>query len=99
MFPYKMLICFLVFGTIIGMTPMICAETTKTDREKDRVNYLSQDWQTKQKTGPQEQYQFFSPPKPSGEEKFLILNPDGQTSSDYQRLLDEPPQADKKPRR
>jgi hypothetical protein len=99
MFPYKMLICWVVFGATIVATPMVCAETTSTDQDQDQVNYISQDWATKQKTGPREQFQFFAPAKPSTEQKYLILDRDGQTPSDYRGLLDEPPQTDIKPSR
>ena len=99
MFPYKILICLVVFVSTIGTTTMVCAEATATGQDDDQVNNISPDWQTKQQTGVEEQYQFFSPDKPSAEQKFLILTPDGQTPSDYHRLLDEQPQADKKPRR
>jgi hypothetical protein len=97
MVPYKLLTCFVVFGLTIGTTPMVCAETAATDQDKVHTFYVTEDWQNQQKVGPQEQYQFFAPPKKSTEEKYLILDPDGHTISDYRGLIDAPPQTDKKP--
>jgi hypothetical protein len=99
MFPYKMLICWVVFGATIVATPMVCAETAPTDPNQDQDYYIMGNWQTKQKTGPGEQFQFFAPPKPSTEQNYLILDRDGQTPSDYRGLLDEPPQTNIKPSR
>lgn len=46
-----------------------------------------------------DQSQLFSTVKPTGEGNFLILNPDGNTASNYQKFLSPLDQMDKKPDR
>ncbi len=98
MFPHKLLICFLVLGLTIGTTCMVGAETSSAGQ--DQVIIVPPDSQNNpEKADPQEQYQFISPGKSSTESKFLILDQDGKTPSDYHQLLDSQDQVDKKPGR
>jgi hypothetical protein len=97
MYHNKMLIFYIVLVLTVGTASMTCSETSPTGRDQAKVT-LPPDWQEKQKLGIEDHYQFVSPAKPTQENKYLILDPDGQTPSDYQKFLSPLDQYDKNPK-
>lgn len=90
MFTHKLLIALVIIVLTTVFATMVCSENSPV--RPDQAFVLPPDWQEKSKTGPYDQYQFFSP-QPS-ESEYLILDPDGTPPSNYQKLLDKD---DKKP--
>ena len=95
MYPHKLLIFFIVLVLAAGTASIACSENSPAGQDLDNI-ILPPDWQNKQQSGPQDQYQFPLPVKPTQENKYLILDPDGKTPSDYQNFLSPLDQYDKK---
>ena len=91
---HKLLIFYIVLALAVGAASMVCSENTPAGQDQNNI-ILPPDWQNEQKFGPQDQYQFTLPVKPTEENKYLILDPDGKTHSDYQKFLSPLDQYDK----
>jgi hypothetical protein len=94
MVTHKLLIFYIVLALAVGAASTACSENSPAGQERAKVT-LPPDWQEKQKLGIKDHYQFVSPVKPTKENKYLILDPDGQTPSDYQKFLSPLDQYDK----
>jgi hypothetical protein len=94
MYPHKLLIFFIVLVLAAGTASMACSENSPVGQDQDNI-ILPPEWENKQKIGPQDQYQFSLPAKPTEENKYLILDPDGKTPSNYQKFLSPLDQSDK----
>ena len=73
---------------------MVCSENTPAGQDQNNI-ILPPDWQNETKIRPPTSISLFLPPKPTEENKYLILDPDGKTPSDYQKFLSPLDQYDK----
>jgi len=66
------------------------------DRQDEEISFPKQNPQDEESA--KEQDLFFSPLKPNGNQKFLVLDPDG-SPTDYERFLAPLEELDKQPKR
>jgi len=82
-------------GLSMGSSDLAWSENSSTGEDKSfQVSDKNQDG-----TYYTDQSKLFSPVTPTEKENFLILDPDGNTASNYQKFLSPLDQMDKKPDR
>jgi hypothetical protein len=92
---YRSINLVVVLGLSMGSSDLAWSENSSTGEDKSfQVSDKNQEG-----TYSPDQSQLFSPVKPTGEGNFLILNPDGNAASNYQKFLSPLDQMDKKPDR
>ena len=92
---YRLITLVVVLGLSMGSSDLAWSENSSTGEDKSfQVSDKNQDG-----TYSTDQSKLFSPVTPTGKENFLILDPDGNTASNYQKFLSPLDQMDKKPDR
>jgi hypothetical protein len=92
---YRLITLVLFLGLSMGSSGLAWSENSPTGEDKSfQVSDKNQ-----KGSNSTDQSQLYSPVKPAGEGNFLILNPDGNTVSNYQEFLSPLDQMDKKPNR
>jgi hypothetical protein len=94
---YKLLVFCLILGLTMGASSA-ARSLDNLQTGQDEATTVTGGKSNAKESGFQEEKHLFSTPPPSSEEKFLILQPDGKTPADYQRLL-TPDQLDTGPKR
>jgi hypothetical protein len=67
------------------------------DRQDEEISFPKKTPQDEESS--KEQDLFFSPLKPNGNQTFLVLDPDGESPSDYEKFLAPLNELDKQPKR
>jgi hypothetical protein len=91
---YRLITLVIVLGLSMGSSDLAWSENSSTGEDKSfQISDKNQNdtYST--------DLQLFSPVKPTGKENFLIIIPDGNTASNYQKFLTPLEQIDKKPYR